>query len=118
MEPALSEGTGMVGIRLPRPPRRGAIVVVEHPRRADFWMVKRVVGLPGERVEIAAGEVLIDGSAAVDIWGTGATHPSGHWTLADDEVFLLSDNRSATRADGRTFGPVTWRPMYRVLFSR
>jgi type IV secretory pathway protease TraF len=70
-------------------------------------LVKRVVGLPGEKVAIDFGEVIIDGRDGVDLWGTGTTFPEGEWHLGPKEWFLLSDNRSATVDDSRGFGPVT-----------
>jgi signal peptidase I len=47
-----------------RPPRRWETVVVRSPENPDMLCVKRVVGLPGERVEIANGNVLVDGNVA------------------------------------------------------
>lgn len=116
MEPTLREGAFLVGIRWPRPPARGSVAVVEHPHRPGFWMVKRVVGLPGERVDLRDGRVSIDGRLGLDRWGRGETRPDGRWVVGDGEVFLLSDNRSVTRADGRAFGPVPWRGAYRVVW--
>ena len=47
-----------------RAPRRWETVVFRDPRQATAWCVKRVVGLPGEAVEIRGGEVVIDGRVA------------------------------------------------------
>jgi type IV secretory pathway protease TraF len=47
-----------------RPPRRWETVVVRSPESPDTLCVKRVVGLPGERVEIADGNVLVNGEVA------------------------------------------------------
>jgi signal peptidase I len=44
-----------------RPPRRWEIVAFRHPQQADAVLVKRVVGLPGETVEIRDGDVFING---------------------------------------------------------
>ena len=59
--------------------RRGHVVVVEHPRRPGYEMVKRLVGLPGDRV---AGRTLAVGE---------------HWVEGDDEL---------ASTDSRQFGPV------------
>lgn len=45
-------------------PERGAIVVFKHPKDKTVSYVKRVVGLPGDRVEIRAGKVLINDQEA------------------------------------------------------
>ncbi len=47
-----------------RAPRRWETVVFRDPRQATSWCVKRVVGLPGEVVEIHGGDVVIDGRVA------------------------------------------------------
>lgn len=47
-----------------RAPRRWETVVFRDPRRATDWCVKRVVGLPGETVEIRGGNVVVDGRVA------------------------------------------------------
>jgi signal peptidase I len=102
MAPALLPGDWLVTTGLRRP-RRGDVVVFPHPHHRSFWLVKRVVGLPGERVEVAEGLVRVDGTAVPhDV----ATPGGGAWTLDGDQVFVLSDARTATLADSRTFGPV------------
>lgn len=61
-------------------------------------MIRRVVGLPGEKVQIKDGKVYIDGEvleekyAFPDMQSGGAA--SSEVTLGDDEYFVLSDNRS------------------------
>ena len=45
-------------------PRRGDVVVFRHPRE-DFDMVKRVIGLPGDRVEVRGGMLVLNGRAIV-----------------------------------------------------
>ncbi len=44
-----------------RPPRRWEVVAFRHPRRASQTLVKRVVGLPGESIQIRYGDVYADG---------------------------------------------------------
>ncbi len=111
MEPALFEGEMLWGIRVH--PRRGSIVIFPHPRRPAFWLTKRVVAVAGDTVEIDFGSVLVNGQS--DPWGSGETFPEGRWELAAGSVFVLSDNRTATIDDGRTFGPVDLSQMYRAI---
>jgi hypothetical protein len=47
MEPTLVEGQGLIGLRSGRA-RIGQLRVFEHPRRAGFWLVKRVAACPDE----------------------------------------------------------------------
>lgn len=102
MAPGLLPGDYLVTTALRRP-RRGDVVVFPHPHRRSFWLVKRIVGLPGERMELADGVLRADGVA---VGGAPPTPGDGAWTVADDEVFVLSDARGSTLADSRTFGPV------------
>lgn len=118
MEPALVAGDRLLGHRSRRPLTRGEVVVIPHPLREDFWLVKRVIGLPGERVTVDSGQVLVDGVSNADSWGTGSTMPEGDWTPGDNEIFVLSDNRLSTRDDSRSFGPISAKTAFRVLRLR
>lgn len=77
-----------------------------HPRREGFWLVKRVIGLPGEEVRIVDGRVVIDGSDRRDLWAGASTMPEGEWKVPPGHMFVLSDARHRTLADSRTLGPV------------
>jgi signal peptidase I len=114
MAPGLRPGDSLFGITASRF-RRGDIAVFEHPHRQGFWLVKRAVGLPGELVEISDGVIYIDGNLLDDPWGNGATAPNGRWEIPLGHVFALSDARSVTLSDSRTFGPVAMGGGYRVV---
>ena len=119
MEPSLVPGRLLICRRLGTRPLRGSIVVLLHPRRPGMWLVKRIVGLPGEVVVSDFGEVLIDGRPGIDRWAFGHdTFPEGTWRPGRGEVLVLSDNRRATADDGRTFGPVSTRGMLEVVWPR
>jgi signal peptidase I len=101
-----------------REPRRGAIVVFEHPSRPDFWMVKRVIGLPGEHVEITDGRVLIDGTPLDEPWSADPTGPDGSWDLAPNEAIVLGDARTLSAGDSRQIGPLSTENLRRVVVAR
>jgi signal peptidase I len=65
--------------------RSGQLRCVEHPERPGFWLVKRVEAVHGDT------------------------------TTGDTQMTVLSDNRSATMADSRSFGPVPVAGSYRVV---
>ncbi|HSJ35380.1 MAG TPA: signal peptidase I [Acidimicrobiia bacterium] len=111
MTPALRPGDRLLAQRLRRP-RRGRVVFFPHPGRPDFWLVKRIVGLPGERVEVRDGHLIIDGEKVSDPWAGGPTAPDGTWQVPPDGIFVLSDARHRTRADSRTLGPVPLSDAY------
>jgi signal peptidase I len=68
-------------------------------------VVKRVVGLPGERVRLVAGRLEVDGRQVPEPY-LGAT-PAGDLDLrlGEDQYLVLGDHRAAS-TDGRDFGPV------------
>jgi signal peptidase I len=79
MSPTLEEGDWALAIA-PGRLRRGTVVVVEHPRRAGFEMVKRITGVPGDLA------------------------PSGR-ILGSNEYWVAGDHPS-TSTDSRHFGAV------------
>ena len=97
-----------------RPPERGEVIVFRFPGKGpprDF--VKRVIGLPGEKVEVRNGSVFIDGKPLSEDYINGV-HTScdgntkmycGPLSLADKTYYVLGDNRGSSN-DSRTWGPV------------
>ena len=74
MRPTLGPGQRIAVAPLVRPPARGDLVVVARPRirTGDLEVVKRVVGLPGERVRLAAGRLEVDGAPVPEPYLAGA----------------------------------------------
>lgn len=97
-----------------RQPVRGEVVVMRSPLKRSEFFIKRVIGLPGETVHIANSQVSITSDQypqglVLDESGylpTG-TLTSGNVvaTLANDEYFVLGDNRAAS-LDSRVFGSI------------
>lgn len=106
MAPALMPGDWTVARHTSGFPARGAIVVFPSPIETDRELVKRVVGLPGERVTITNGQVHVDGRVLAESWADGPTLPDGEWGLGPDEIFVLGDARARSAADSRLFGPI------------
>lgn len=84
---------------------RGDVIVFEAPidRKADF--IKRVIGLPGENVEIKEGHVFINGEKLEESYIFSQTEGFVNVTLPKDEYLVLGDNRTAS-SDSRSFGPI------------
>ena len=88
------------------PPERGDIVVFHLPDRQGADLVKRVVGLPGETVEMRDGRVYVDGVLLEEPYLTGyddsneppVAVPAGRY-------YVLGDNR-AVSYDSRSMGPI------------
>ena len=92
-----------------RAPRRGEVIVFRFPGDETKDFVKRVIGLPGEKVEIRDGGVYIEGKplleSHVDAGVTGCGGDYCHLTLKENEYYVLGDNRGRSN-DSRTWGPV------------
>ncbi len=76
-------------------------------------LIKRVIGLPGESIEVRDNTVFVDGVALVEpyaIWD-GANPTFGPEVVPEGTVFVMGDNRSHSR-DSRVFGPV---PQDRII---
>jgi signal peptidase I len=87
-------------------PRRGDVVVLRDPGGTPELLIKRVIGLPGERVTLADGKVYIDGQPLEEPYLNQSTQGGGRsWVVPPLSVFVMGDNRSASR-DSRIFGPV------------
>lgn len=104
MRPTLDPGHRIAVAPLVRPPRRGDLVVLA--RSDSLEVVKRVVGLPGERVRLAAGRLEVDGAPVPEPYLVGdAGAGELEVELGPAEYLVLGDHRAAS-TDGRDFGPV------------
>ncbi len=68
-------------------------------------LIKRVIGLPGEEVEIKDSKIYINDEVIEDIHGYGNTYSIDKVKLGSDEYFVLGDNR-AISLDSRVFGKI------------
>lgn len=88
-------------------PQRGDIIVLHAPENnaAKIDRIKRVIGLPGDTVEVKRnGTVLIDGAIIDEPYiDPRAGGLSGTWTVPENEYFVLGDNRSVSY-DSRGWG--------------
>lgn len=88
---------------------RGDVVVLRDPARGGRRHLKRVIGLPGERVRQQDGVLLIDGRRMKEGYLNGMPSVIGlgdrTWELERGEFFVLGDNRAHSE-DSRELGPV------------
>jgi signal peptidase I len=106
MAPTLESGDWVVAKRRNGSPARGDIVVFDDPTGTGMSLVKRVIGVPGEHVGIEDGRVTVDGVVLADRWANGVTTPDGQWDVSENDLWVLGDNRLASRSDSRLFGPI------------
>jgi signal peptidase I len=90
-----------------RTPKRGDIVVFRFYRNAELEFVKRVIGEPGDTVEIRSGRVYVNGKLLEEPYRTipGDGADLRPVAVPPDSYFVLGDNRTASN-DSRAFGPV------------
>ncbi|MFI8088294.1 signal peptidase I [Streptomyces sp. NPDC086080] len=107
MAPTLTPGRRLLTRRprASRPVRRGDIVVVPSAELGRV-IVKRVIGLPGEHVDIAPDEVRVDGEPLSEPYVVRRGGRSGAFDVPDGHLLLLGDNR-ARSSDSRS-----WRRPY------
>lgn len=96
-------------------PTRGQVIVFRYPRNPQEYFIKRVIGLPGESVQIKDGEVVIyndehpDGFALEESYLSGANvtynQDDSRVIVKEGEYYVLGDNRGASK-DSRYFGAV------------
>lgn len=95
-----------------RDPLRGEVVVFKYPQDPSLFFIKRVVGLPGETIEISNGEIKIyndqfpQGKILDEPYINGKTDGDLRISLKNDEYFVLGDNRYRS-SDSRNWGPVS-----------
>ena len=88
------------------PPRRGDVIVFRYPKDPSRDFVKRVIGLPGETVEIHRGAVRIDGEVLDEPYLEERDLSSLGPTLVPPEsYFVMGDNRDGS-SDSRHWGTV------------
>jgi len=104
-------------------PARGDVIVFRYPLDPDKVFIKRIVGLPGETVQIAGGKITIAGENLVGImtlddpFAATTSTPAMSTTLHSDEYYVMGDNRLAS-SDSRVWGPVARRFIIGRAFVR
>lgn len=124
MFPALRDGQHIAAKRLAHDSQqvnRGSLVVFRHPLRRGTVHIKRVVGLPAERLSLRDGLTFVNGSKLDEpycsVSGMLMGRTRGEWLMDDDEYFLMGDNRSDSE-DSRRYGPVGCHLIVGVVWLR
>ena len=81
-------------------PVRYDIIVFPYQYEENTFYIKRIIGMPGETVQIADGEILINGEVLRESYGREVIQDPGMAAepieLGEDEYFVLGDNRNAS----------------------
>ncbi len=101
MEPTLHDGDNLIVDKISyrfRDPKRYEIIVFPYKYEEKTYYIKRIIGLPGERVQVIDGYVYINGEQLDEHYGKEVMESSGiadhEITLGEDEYFVLGDNRN------------------------
>ena len=101
MEPTLSDGDNLIVDKLSyrfRDPERYDIIVFPYQHAENTYYIKRIIGLPGETVQVIDGYMYINGKKLDEHYGAEVMEDPGIAAepikLGDDEYFVLRDNRN------------------------
>jgi signal peptidase I len=118
MEPTYSPGTHLYGAPISTPLDRGDVVLLDDSK--EDYAVKRIVGLPGETVQLWRGSVFVNRQMLVEPYLPKHTYTcpmersrrGATFILGDGEYFVMGDNRLCS-SDSRAYGPVSRKQIKR-----
>ncbi|WKZ35812.1 MAG: signal peptidase I [Anaerolineales bacterium] len=82
---------------------RGDIIVFHFPLNPSEELIKRVIGLPGDRVLVENNQVFVNGQMLNEAYIAQAPLYSGQWTVEEGTLFVLGDNRNNSN-DSKDWG--------------
>ncbi|WP_339096015.1 signal peptidase I [Deinococcus sp. VB343] len=132
MEPTLHSGEVLLLLKYPRwlrawglptgYPQRGDVVVFKAPADSPYayetvyglrhrpYNIKRVIGLPGDRIEFRDGQLWRNGQAVAESYASqeGYVNDEGPLTVPPGKIWVVGDNRrTGSSLDSRSYGPVS-----------
>ncbi len=108
MEPTLQSGEFVIVNKLAYlfgEPTTGDVIVFHFPRDPDQEYIKRIIGLPGDRVEIKNGEVYVNDQVLDEDYIAASPVYEDILEVPGDSLIVLGDNRNNS-SDSHNWGPV------------
>ena len=121
MKPALNDGDRIFISRSFEKLERGDIVIFYYPFDQRKSYIKRIIGLPNEKVEIRGGKVLVNGKdleeTYVDLANNQSLMSQKEVAVPADAFYVMGDNRDNSY-DSRSWGPLARKFVYGKFLSK
>jgi signal peptidase I len=110
MMPSFRDGDRVLMNRNVGDLKRGDVIMFLYPKDTSKWYIKRIIGLPGEKVEIREGEVFVNGQLLDEPYIDRQYNQAGGTfvpkTVPENQYYVLGDNRDNS-SDSRYWGTVS-----------
>lgn len=106
MRPTFEPDDWLLAQQVRGTPSRGDVVIFTHPSYPNWTLIKRVVGLPGQRVTVSDGHIHVDGEVFPDPWADGLMMADSEDVVPDDAVWVMADRRAVSSIDSRVLGAI------------
>jgi signal peptidase I len=114
MNPTLQDGeyvlVSKLSYRLGKP-QHGDIIVFKYPGQPPQDLIKRIIGLPGDKVEVRGTNVYVNGGILDEPYIAASPVYQGIWQVPEGQLFVLGDNRNDS-SDSHSWGLL---PMENVI---
>ncbi len=128
MEPTFKTGEYILTSRVTykmRSEERGDVIVFKSPKNPDIEYIKRIIGLPGDKILVENGDIYVNNTllrenyiaARTNLWEGGYVKDGVLFTVPEDELFVMGDNRPRS-SDSREFGPIPEESVIGQVFFR
>ena len=120
MKPTLNDGDRVMMTSRFDPLARGEIIIFYYPRDTSKSYIKRIIGLPGEEIEIDNGKVFINGQLINEPYlnpTKGYLRSERKQKITDNSYFVMGDNRNYS-SDSRDWGTVPYELIYGKFVNR
>ena len=105
--------------------QRGDVIVFKSPKNPDVDYIKRIIGLPGDRINIDNGNIFVNEmminenyiSARTNLWEGGFSKNGVTITVPENNLFVMGDNRPRS-SDSREFGTIPIESIIGDVFFR